>query len=60
MAISGVLINFAINGYIGFTETIVAGSLSGLVSTGLHQLFSQYINKNDTDKHVDKMMGDDN
>lgn len=59
MAVSGVFINFAMNGYIGFTETIVAGSLSGLISTGLHQLFSQYINKSDADKHIDKMMGDD-
>lgn len=59
MAVSGIVINlFMNNGYIGFTETVIAGSLSGLVSTGLHQLFSQYINKSDTDKHVDKMMGD--
>lgn len=43
MAVTGVLINVAINGYVGFEETILVGSLSGLASTGLHQVFHQYI-----------------
>ena len=43
MAITGILISVAINGYIDFEQTILVGSLSGLASTGLHQVFHQYI-----------------
>ena len=43
MAITGVLISVALNGYVGFEETVLSGALSGLASTGLHQVFHQYI-----------------
>ncbi|WP_166083405.1 phage holin family protein [Erysipelothrix anatis] len=43
MACLGIGINIIINGYISFTETIIAGALSGVISTGLHQIFSKYV-----------------
>lgn len=42
MAVTGVIINILIGGYVGFTETIVTGMISGLASTGVHQLFAKY------------------
>ncbi|QIK56677.1 holin [Erysipelothrix sp. HDW6A] len=44
MAVLGIVFNIAINGYIGVAETIIAGAVSGLASTGLHQVFKQYFN----------------
>lgn len=43
MAITGIAISFVLNGYVGFEKTIIAGALSGLTSTGLHQVFKQYL-----------------
>lgn len=55
MAVLGVFLSFALNGfkYVSFETTIIGGALSGLASTGLHQVFAQYIHgndKNDNDK----------
>lgn len=48
MALCGVISTLAIHkGYVSFEITIIGGALSGLASTGLHQAFSQYINKED-------------
>mgnify|MGYP001164607272 FL=1 len=47
MALCGILITVAINGYVSVEVTVIGGALSGLASTGLHQAFSQYINKED-------------
>ena len=46
MAITGVLISVALNGYVGFEVTVLGGAMSGLASTGLHQVFHQYIKGN--------------
>lgn len=47
MAVLGIVINMWINNF-GFTpEILLAGMASGLASTGMHQLFKQWIeNKN--------------
>lgn len=46
MALSGVGITALISGgFVSFEATVLSGALTGLASTGLHQLFSQYINK---------------
>ena len=46
MLILGTTTNILINLRIGINaETILAGMLSGLASTGLHQVFAQLINK---------------
>ena len=47
MAVSGIVFTILIKGYVSFEDTIVAGALSGLASTGLHQAFSSFINKED-------------
>ena len=48
MATTGMIISVVLNGYVSFEATILTGALSGLASTGLHQVFKQYIeNKND-------------
>ena len=44
LAVLGAVIGCVANGI--SLEAIVAGALSGLVSTGLHQAFTQLINKN--------------
>lgn len=49
MAVTGVGISVALNGYVSFEATILAGSISGLASTGLHQVFKQYISGNKED-----------
>lgn len=45
MAGIGVLIALALNGFVDFETTILGGALSGLASTGLHQVFHQYIKR---------------
>ena len=46
MGILGIVINIWLN--MAFTPTILLGGvLSGLASTGLHQVFKQFINKDD-------------
>lgn len=47
MATTGVVIALVLNGYVSFEATILTGALSGLASTGLHQVFHQYINNKD-------------
>ena len=46
MGILGIVINIWLN--MAFTPTILLGGvLSGLASTGLHQVFKQFINKDE-------------
>lgn len=45
MAIVGILIGLGLNGYVDFQQSVLAAMLSGLASTGLHQVFTQYIEK---------------
>ena len=45
MAVLGVILNVWLNGFV-FTPAILLGGLvSGLASTGLHQLFKKFIEK---------------
>lgn len=45
MAVLGVVLNSWLNGF-GFTPEILLGGLaSGLASTGMHQVFKQFIEK---------------
>mgnify|MGYP001385363941 CR=1 FL=1 len=43
MAGLGIGLAFVLNGYVSFEVTVLGGALSGLASTGLHQVFHQYI-----------------
>lgn len=43
LAIFGAILNLAVSGV--SVESAVYGALMGLASTGLHQAFTQYINK---------------
>ncbi len=43
MALLGVILNIWINGWTFNPVILVAGLLSGLASTGLHQMFKQFI-----------------
>lgn len=45
MALLGIAINVAIGGYVGVVETIFAGAMSGLASTGAHQVFVNLLDK---------------
>lgn len=48
MIILGTVVNVIMNISTGITaDVILSGMLSGLASTGLHQVFSQLINKED-------------
>lgn len=53
MALLGIALNYLINGYISFEETVVSGALSGILATGLHQAFSNYVNKSNDDQSDD-------
>lgn len=44
-AILGVLLSIWVNGWSISPSIILSGLFSGLTNTGLHQLFKQYINK---------------
>ena len=46
----GVVFSFALQGYQGVEVTLIGGGLSGLVSTGFHQVFHQYIKGNKDDE----------
>lgn len=59
MALLGIILNIFINGYVSFSSTIVAGALSGLISTGLHQLFSNYISNSAGTDTTDSQNQDD-
>lgn len=54
-----VLLGALAGGFVGgwTFENIVAGMLSGLASTGLHQLFTQYLKLNDLGKEELNAMG---
>lgn len=43
MAVLGIVINVWVNGFVFTPETLLAGMISGLASTGMHQLFKQFI-----------------
>lgn len=43
MAVVGIVIGIGINGYVSFEVSLLQGMISGLASTGLHQVFAQQI-----------------
>jgi Ni,Fe-hydrogenase III small subunit len=43
MAVLGIVINVWLNGFTLNPEILLAGMASGLASTGMHQLFKQFI-----------------
>ena len=45
MAVLGVILNVWLNGFAFTPEILLGGLASGLASTGLHQLFKQFIEK---------------
>lgn len=45
VTILGVILSAWINEWIFSPEVILSGMISGLASTGMHQLFKQFINK---------------
>lgn len=45
VGVLGVVINTWINAWSFTPEILLGGLVSGLASTGMHQLFSQFINK---------------
>lgn len=47
MAVLGVMINAWLNGWMITPEVLLGGLASGLASTGMHQLFTQFINRDD-------------
>lgn len=46
LAILGVILNVWVKGFIFTPEILLGGMFSGLASTGLHQAFKAFINKN--------------
>ena len=58
LAITGIALSFALYGNQGVEQTIIAGALSGLASTGLHQAFHQYIKKDTSDQKYNELNGD--
>lgn len=47
VAVLGIVLAVWINGWNITPEVILSGMISGLSSTGLHQLFKQFINKSE-------------
>jgi hypothetical protein len=47
MAVLGVVINAWVNGFAFTPEILLGGLASGLASTGMHQVFKQFIEKKD-------------
>lgn len=45
MAVLGVVLNMWLNGFAFSPEVLLGGLASGLASTGMHQLFKQFIEK---------------
>lgn len=45
MAVLGVVLNIWLNEFAFTPDVLLAGLFSGLASTGLHQLFTQLLNK---------------
>lgn len=50
VTILGIILSVWINNWVFTPEVILGGMISGLASTGLHQLFKSYIEKNETIK----------
>lgn len=46
MAVLGVVLNVWMNDFVFTPEILLGGLASGLASTGMHQLFKQFIEKN--------------
>lgn len=46
MAVLGIVVNTWLNGFAFTPEILLGGMASGLASTGMHQAFKQFINKN--------------
>lgn len=46
MAVLGIVINAWVNKFTFTPEILLGGMASGLASTGMHQLFAQFIHKN--------------
>ena len=47
MAVLGVVLNMWLNGFTFSPEILLGGLVSGLASTGMHQVFKQFIEKKD-------------
>ena len=47
MAVLGVVLNMWLNGFAFSPEILHGGLVSGLASTGMHQVFKQFIEKKD-------------
>lgn len=47
MAVLGVVLNIWVNGFAFTPEILLGGLASGLASTGMHQIFKQFIEKKD-------------
>ena len=45
MAVLGVILNVWLNGFAFTPEILLGGLASGLASTGMHQIFKQFIEK---------------
>lgn len=45
MAVLGVLLNVWVNEFVFTPDILLGGLVSGLASTGMHQLFTQFINR---------------
>ena len=45
MAVLGVIVNVWLNGFDFTPEILLGGLFSGLASTGLHQMFKQFVEK---------------
>ena len=45
MAVMGVVLNVWVNGFTFSPEILLGGLASGLASTGMHQLFKQFIER---------------
>lgn len=53
VGVLGVVINLWINMWSMTPEVLIGGLVSGLASTGLHQAFKQFIEKNPVDEVTD-------
>lgn len=45
MAVLGVILNVWLNGFVFSPEVLLGGLASGLASTGMHQMFKKFIDK---------------
>lgn len=50
MGVLGVVLNVWLNGFTFNPEILLGGLASGLASTGMHQVFKQFIEKKDGDQ----------